>query len=198
MPATDRFGETLLAPSMIRMFGREFEGLTIDVASLRVLSSGLGKTINPFVRNPLMDKLTLADGRATDDERISPRLARIYGFSYEGNYYKLARPTVFLVHGKGEEVLAGQNPNLSLSILGVEFKDQVFADGVLMWAYDKIDMSIRIDITSGQLEDILLDCAETSAANITGGGEAGGMTGRAMAVGRAMVAGRAMAIDRDK
>lgn len=74
----------------------------------------------------------------------------------------------------------------------------MFAGGVLMWAYDRIDMSIRIDIASGQLEDIPLDCAETSAANITGGGEAGGMTGRAMAVGRAMVAGRAMAIDRDK
>ena len=198
MAATDRFGETLLAPSMIRMFGRVFEGLTIDEKSLRVLTSSNGKTVNPFIRNPLVDKLTPVDDKKLNPEGLTAQLARIYGFSYEGNYYKLARPTVFLVHGPGQEVLPGQNPGLSLSILGVEFKDQVFADGVLMWAYDKIDMSIRIDISSGQLEDILLNCAETSATNITGGGEAGGMTGRAMAVGRAMVAGRAMAIDRDK
>jgi hypothetical protein len=198
MAATDRFEETLLAPSMIRMFGRVFEGLTIDEASLRVLSSSDGKAKNPFVRNPLVDKLAPVDDENLNPEKLTAQLARIYGFSYEGNYYKLARPTVFLVHGPGQEILAGQNPKLSLSFLGVEFKDQVFAEGVLMWAYDKIDMSIRIDIASGQLEDILLDCAETSAANITGGGEAGGMTGRAMAVGRAMAAGRAMAIDRDK
>ncbi|MCP4011413.1 MAG: hypothetical protein GY726_18080, partial [Proteobacteria bacterium] len=28
-------------------------------------------------------------------------LARIYSFSYEGNYYKLPRPLVFMVEGEG-------------------------------------------------------------------------------------------------
>ena len=166
----DRFGETLLAPSMVRLFGRLFAGLKLDAGELAALfgepkvdangdivrgKDGAPVTVrNPFVRNPLVDKLTPIASASENPDKIEPALARIYGFSFEGNYYKLSRPAIFLVHGPGQPVTAGQDP-ITLSSLGVEFKDQVFALEVRMWAYDKLDMSLRIDMASGQLLSLI-------------------------------------------
>jgi hypothetical protein len=93
-----------------------------------------------------------------------PKLARIYGFGFEGTYYELPNPTVFLVHGKGESVTdenqpehhasrAPTNPSLS----GLAAADFQFSDDVMMWSYDKADYSIRMDVETGMLEQVLLD-----------------------------------------
>jgi hypothetical protein len=99
-----------------------------------------------------------------------PKLARIYGFGFEGTYYELPNPTVFLVHGKGESVTDGNLPSgpslkeehasrapTNPSLSGVAAADFQFSDDVMMWSYDKADYSIRMDIETGMLEQILLD-----------------------------------------
>jgi hypothetical protein len=60
--------------------------LNIDVENAR---NELGA--NKFLRGQL-------------DQKVDPRLARIYGYSYFGRYTALARPSIFLVHGRGEPV----------------------------------------------------------------------------------------------
>jgi len=95
--------------------------------------------------------------------------ARIYGFSYEGDYFDLPSPTLFLVHGDGE--LASQkgkdqsedNPSnrsrapRDPSIGGMAAADFQFADDIRVWDYDKADYTIRMDVATGMFEQVLLD-----------------------------------------
>ena len=94
------------------------------------------------------------------------RFARIYGFAYEGTYYELPNPTLFLVHGEGESATAGNAPIGSAhasraptdpSVSGVASADFQFADDILCWAYDKADYTIRMDAETGMFEQVLLD-----------------------------------------
>jgi hypothetical protein len=169
-PDPEYLQETLFASSTIRLFGREFVGLEIGKLGLI-----------PNSNAPLLTSLAR--------DRNDIRLARIYGYSYQGNYYKLLEPTVFLVHGDGFPVTAGQDP-IRLGIIGVEFKDEVFAKHVKMWPADQLDMAVRIDITVGWLQDILLDGVAAPANNVT----ASDISARAEAVGRAEAMGRAEAV----
>ena len=123
--ADPRLGETLLAPRLIRLFGRKFEGL-----ELRPLAEAdLKKLKGPPFANLLNEALY----------RPGAGLARIYGFSYEGRYYKLPSPQIFVVHGDGVEVKPGFDPTESFGISGVEYKAEYFAEGVFMWPYDQAD-----------------------------------------------------------
>jgi len=97
--------------------------------------------------------------------------ARIYGFSYEGDYFDLPSPTLFLVHGDGELVSQDKNAtagkhgfpsNLSRaprdpSIGGMAAADFQFADDIRVWDYDKADYTIRMDVATGMFEQVLLD-----------------------------------------
>jgi hypothetical protein len=94
--------ETLLSPSTIWLFGRPLADLTINLRPLENFPTAetggedAGEAANTPPRlganNFLLEQFT----RGQD-----PRLARIYGFSFEANYYDMARPVIFLVHGDG-------------------------------------------------------------------------------------------------
>lgn len=172
----ESLGETLLADSVVRMFGRPFIGLEIGKEGQQAVLR------NQAARNPLNAQL---------DPAKDPRLARIYGFSYQGNYYKLAAPAVFLVHGEGVQVPASIDP-VQLAISGVEFKDETFAAGVRMWVYDEYDFSVRIDIESGWIRDILLQEEMGGAGSITSGDatDRTNMVSRVDMVGRVDLVGR--------
>jgi hypothetical protein len=201
-------GEGLLAPGVIRLFGREFEGLALSERRPENPDAALG--INPTSNNPIVlqreiDRLTgardapaavaaegavAAAGPAAEDDQDhipgddqpqdgQPRLARIYGFSYLGNYYKLANPPVLRVFGQGFHVRAGLAPENHMDILGVEFKDQDFVRGIRMWAMDQLDVVVRIDVTIGWLRELLLDNDMSPGTNVTGNA-----AGRADDVGR--------------
>jgi hypothetical protein len=187
-------GESLLAPGLIRLFGREFEGLTLTQEVIDPTSN------NPIVLQERIEELTrqvnalhaaaapaqpAADPAENVDAEEPPqdgiaRLARIYGFSYLGNYYKIANPPVLRVYGQGFPVRAGLAPENHMDILGVEFKDEDFVQGIRMWPADHLDVAVRIDITIGWLREILLDTDMSPDSNVTGNG--GG--GRADVVGR--------------
>lgn len=139
--------ENLLSPTNIILFGRLFP-LSVDAASL---PAALGA--NQFLRHQL------ADGEA--------KFARIYAFSYEGSFFNLPRPAVYLVHTEGREVKGAglpargkpdaQQPTISDS--GLVALDFDFEHDVRYWEYDKGDFTLRIDIASGTFDEILLEAA---------------------------------------
>lgn len=148
----ESLGEGLFASSTIRLFGRPFLGLA--------LGEKLGEPATG--NNPLVQALRTASADASS----KPMLARIYGFSYLGNYFKLAEPLVLLVYGPGTSLKAEGD---TMSFGGIEFKCEHFTDGVQMWAVDQLDISIRIDITIGWMKDILLAQEMGADNNVTGG-----------------------------
>lgn len=82
--------ETLLSASAVKLYGRIIRGLRINLVDARDELGG-----NRFLREQLEAQTDSAGNPA------QPRLARIYGFSYYGQYTALSRPAIFLVHGKG-------------------------------------------------------------------------------------------------
>jgi hypothetical protein len=146
--------ETLLSPSEIKLFGREFAGLVINRESVREL--------RPLGSNNFLLEQLLND---------NARLARIYAFAYEGDLYFLPKPYVFLVHGEGKVVIEpgryqkapdyGEADTVGVTVdrWGVIAKIDRFADDVRVWDYDKEDFSLRIDIVSGPLSEIALEPA---------------------------------------
>ena len=104
------------------------------------------------------------------------RFARIYGFTYEGTYYELPAPVLFLVHGEGESAtrftdpanpgnnmpanapgkLGSRAPN-NPSLSGVGAADFQVADDIRVWSYDKADYTIRMDVLTGMFQEVLLD-----------------------------------------
>ncbi len=116
-----------------------------------------------------------------------PCFARIYGFSFEGIFYDLPRPVLFLVHGDGVPVSEVPQAGLAAfrparapgepSLTGLAVADFQFSDDVLAWSYDKADYSIRMDVETGMFEDILLDAMLGGGSD---GMDARGMNARGM------------------
>jgi hypothetical protein len=102
--------ETLLTPSSIKLFGRIISSLTYKSDTR---GSGLGD--NKFLQRQL---------EANGDN--PPTLARIYAFSFEGAYYELPRPPIFLVHGTGTQVGSWANPS-TMAQAGVAARDWDFS-----------------------------------------------------------------------
>jgi hypothetical protein len=143
--------ETLLSPSNILIFGR-------IVNDLKIVTGG---DHTPFVGPRAGGNRELESQLVSDSSKI----ARIYSFSYEGAYYDLPRPALFLVHGDGEDVTEeGGRKKISVarapgepSLTGVVAADFQFADGIKAWSYDKADHTIRLDVETGEFEDVLLN-----------------------------------------
>ncbi len=141
--------ESLLSATNIHLFGRLFP---------------LDFTKDPFpgplgANHFLRDQLT--ENGSTKEK---PGFARIYAISYEGTFYNLPKPAIYLVHGPGRKVggagkvrnpAAGSQPVITDS--GVVAEEFDFESDVLVWEYDKGDFTLRIDIASGTFDDILLE-----------------------------------------
>ena len=124
--------EPLLAASGVRLFGVEVRGSRST--SMRP----------PWNKGALPNRLNAAPG--------DPKLVRVYGFSFEGQYYDLARPTIYLVFGEGardpcRQTLAAQgSPPTRLSWSATS-----------VWTLDQSDFSLRLDIDVGPIERILVE-----------------------------------------
>ena len=140
-------GDDLLDASRVRLFGVPFIALKLVPTDLRKYSYG-----NKLLESRLTEK--------------NAGLARIYGFSFEGQYTKLCRPSVFLVHGPGRSRL--ENRPASVTNWGTEIKDFQFADDVRVWEMDKEDVTLRIDVETGFLTDVLLDPMMNDDADLAG------------------------------
>jgi hypothetical protein len=117
----------------------------------------------------------------------SPNFARIYGFSFEGAYYGLPRPSIFLVHGPGKPTGSWPYPS-TVEGSGVAAREWDFSGptgfnpfpdpanappyppssllDLFYWEYEKGDFSIRLDPEAGPFEQILLQMALRTGADM--------------------------------
>ena len=150
--------EHLLTQSAVKMYGRVMNGLTLAVPGPDDVSD-LG--FNKFLRKQLL-------GEGTYGDTNRPTLARIYAFSFEGSFYNLPRPAIFLVHGLGHTIGgSGTFDDVKSAVLndsGIPARGFVFETDVRYWEYDKDDMSLRLDSFSGTLDDILIEASLSSTS----------------------------------
>ena len=140
--------ESLLSFSEVLIYGRELK----DLEYKRIASGGQGD-------NKHLDKqFGVAKGAK------GPRFAKIYGFAFEGTYYDMPEPVIFLVHGEGDLVADPNKPADDASrapkepgIGGVAAAAYQVADEIRVWKYDKSDQTMRMDVMTGQFEQVLLD-----------------------------------------
>ena len=167
--------ETLLSPSNILLYGRVLQDLTFQFAPPPTTippETGEGSEAGPprlGDNNFLQRQLNAAD----------VNFARIYGYSYEGEYYDLAKPAIFLVHGEGTAA-GGPFPADAARVArapadadrtGTAGQTGSFAEDMMVWSYDKADFSIRLDAETGPLEQILLEAeliSEEMLASVSG------------------------------
>lgn len=157
--------ETLLGHSTIWLFGREladiklnpgvYNAIPADDLAARKADTPVqkGNSHNGF----LLDQLEEADAR----------FARIYAFTYQGAFYELGRPSIFLVHGTGidpEGSSAAADPSLAtLSRMPANFGRSglaslsgSFSGSMKVWAYERADFTVRLDMESGTFDSVLL------------------------------------------
>ncbi|MCZ6609150.1 MAG: hypothetical protein O7A66_03990 [Alphaproteobacteria bacterium] len=211
--------ENLFTPSAIKFFGREFKGLSVnrsidDEGNLekpldpaRIPPTDVQKDL-PYKQHP--GRLERALRKVAWDEATEKtnyaRFARIYSFSYEGQYYELPRPVLFLVYGPGTKVDDKVDKGFTIEQVGLAAKDWRFASDIRMWEVDDKAMSMCIDIESGTIKQILLepmfeldeDMAFRGAAASRGAAVTrGAAVGRGAASSRGAAAVRGAAISRE-
>ena len=162
--------ETFFEVTRIWLFGKHFTALTY-VRSEMVSEFSPYKL--PAVANPMPDlpmqperaeralrrqQTTAAPLPATSD----PYFARIYSFSFEGHYYKLPRPLLFLVSGtpvqpQGSGTGQGNPDFFNTCETGLPAKEWNFSDDILAWKVDRKDIAVCLDIEIGDYEGLLLN-----------------------------------------
>lgn len=153
--------ETLLSPTQIKLFGRLLTGVTLSyppgARPPSLAPEGLG--CNRFLKQQLECK--------------DAKLARIYAISYEGSFCNLPKPAIFLVHGDGEKVQGAgtfapakdERPLVDESgLIGRDFAWESDQAEIRVWMYDKEDVSLRLDVVAGRLDEILLDATLSATA----------------------------------
>ena len=162
--------ETLLSPSGVLLYGRVVEDLEFKLKKPSDTLPGAGSDDPPpRLGNNKFLQMQLEAYASTAGDARQPKIARIYAFSYEGHYYDLAKPALFLVHGPGVDaerhvpgVSAGTKGRAARAPdktdrSGVAATPRSFSEDMQVWAYDKGDFSIRMDVETGTFEQILLD-----------------------------------------
>jgi hypothetical protein len=119
----------LLSASVVRLFGRKIDGVKLTAADLKK-SLSANKQLVAELKDPLV-------------------LARIYAFSFEGQFHTLPKPMLFLVQGDGAD------PMVDTGLANI--RNLQFEKGIVRWNYDKDDVMLRADIVIGTLDDVLID-----------------------------------------
>ena len=137
----------------------------------------LTKAVLALSQNPKADA---AETEITIIIPVRPQLARIYAVSFEGGFYALPRPPLFLVHGPGLPTGNWASPS-TLDQSGVAGREWDFSGNgdtdLVYWEYEKGDFSLRLDLEAGQLDQILLPLimrgGGMSGAGVSGAGVSG-------------------------
>jgi hypothetical protein len=96
-----------------------------------------------------------------DDQRF----ARIYSFSFEGHYYRLPRPLLFLLSGPGrrpdEDPKAAdfwdRHVSFATKFSGTAAQDWQFSDDIRVWAVDRKDLAVCLDVEIANYQELLLE-----------------------------------------
>jgi hypothetical protein len=141
--------DTLLQSSGIHLFGKELADLTYNFKKPAGHPPRSGQSL--FLQQQL--------------QAHDATLARIYAFTYEGGFVQLSRPTIFLVHGDGLDPeyppvegseRSSRAPTTS-AYSGLVAQMGAFAKDMKVWAYDKGDFTLRMDVLTGTFEQTLLE-----------------------------------------
>jgi hypothetical protein len=162
--------ESLRSLSSVLLYGRVMDELRVQYASPKtdpVADSDDGPP--PMLGSNNFVHKQLYAGRGQDAKPENQvHIARIYGFSYEGHYYDLPKPALFIVHGDGtlaegpvpspkfESQRYSRAPS-GVDRTGLGTQAGSYARDLRVWSYDKSDFSIRLDTSTGPLEEILLE-----------------------------------------
>ena len=200
-PSISSAFETFLDPSRIHLFGKPFPTLRYDPGPM----AGVGPGINPAETEFEPQTVAPASGGNPPEVPVPPGrveqalrkvgdgiFARIYGFSYEGHYYKLPRPLLFLV----DDNMRGAEDNpptseFSTRFTGVEGKDWQFGGDNSVWAVDRHDIAICHDLEVGTYDRVLLLATIASEEEAAARGTS--MTTRSSAASRSAISGRSSA-----
>ena len=92
-------------------------------------------------------------------------LANVQAFSYEGRYVPFRAPALFLVHWEGDRV-HGEDGHVDPRRLGLANLDSnmVFASDLRIWTYDRSFPIVRLDVSAGTLQRVVIDL-ETGGAH---------------------------------
>jgi hypothetical protein len=169
-PNVNRLIETFLEPTRIFLFGKPFPTLVYDPTPM----SG-GTAAYPDREFEAFDapeegaeegaELPMPPGRVEQALRQAAEaegiFARIYGFSYEGHYYKMPRPLLFLVRGEEDRSRMPEEPGtdyrqFNTRFVGVEARDWQFGNDIRVWAVDKHDIAVCLNVEIGTYNKVLL------------------------------------------
>lgn len=168
IPSSSGVKESILNVSAVYLFGKEVSDLKV------VANDPVDDNRPPRMGNNNFLKRQIRNGEVA--------LARIYAFSFEGCLYELTRPSIFLVHGPGQDPdlpepvssdfkRVARSPG-RLSKTGVGRHSGSFSMDMRVWVYDKGDFTMRLDVETGTFEDILL-AAELDEEAWGGSGRSG-------------------------
>lgn len=223
--------ETFFEPTRLHLFGKPFPSLTYNRASmekaqgndfmnytaqsvdgdqLRMPPSRIERTL----RKESYEKIKTGGPDSPETEVAIARIfARIYSFSYEGHYYRLPRPLLFLLSGDGKELTdkkrlkdGTESPDKQLpkqrgsrrpdddetssdyterhaafqtKFSGVAGEDWQFSDDIKVWAVDRKDLAVCLDVEIANYQEILLQPMASR-----GGPSRGDMVSRGDVIGR--------------
>jgi hypothetical protein len=142
---------SLLAPSTVRLFGREL--ITLDLVAGRAAQVSTDSRYKG--ESPLAGLL----------KQTNLHLAYILAFSYEGRYAPFHTPALFIVRTPGDPVVEAGKA-IDPARLGLAHLDGTitFASDLKYWTYDRSDQTIRLDLASGTLQQLVID-SETGGAH---------------------------------
>ena len=130
-------GDSLLNFATILLFGRKMDDLEYKTLKPSTVAAGGDEK----TKQPRQEDQTGSMQLQMMSERAN--FARVFGFSFEGHYYDLPRPQIFLVHGDGapaaDAKAAAHRGNGSVDQGGLAIRNAKFADDLLVWAYEKSD-----------------------------------------------------------
>ena len=191
---SDVINNTILAPSTVRLFGRLLIGAAKALADptaagmaqegdkegdARKRSNEARERVEAGLKEPGEGGLAAGELGAGGVSQYLGRsllfgalrgndlgVAHIFAFTYEGCYKAFHVPALFLVHGAGEPVHVKDEKNVDPARLGLAHLDGtiVFAKDLRFWIYDRADLAVRLDITSGAIQTLVID-AETGGGH---------------------------------
>jgi hypothetical protein len=127
--------------------GGDDEGL-----SARDRQEGLVKVQSDLVRSLLIKCHPLAETAGSQIEvRTDPSVVIIYAYSYEGHSYRLPKPRIMVVEGRGEPYEQGGGSSGKL----------------FMWRMSKHSHTVSIEVESGSVETLVLEGNQPGNRSVT-------------------------------
>ena len=108
------------------------------------------------------DLAVVSAGRANQVlSKTEGQFARIYGFTYDGVYFEIPTPVLFMVKGKGEKAD-------SVPVPGPHPRDKKFFADLRAWVVKQSDETVRLDVDQGKFEDVLLAMTADGVNGVSG------------------------------